>query len=96
MCLGVFEAKEYTRRHLFGIFLICCWMMLVDYKWENVLRSTFGVYIVFCLMQRYIEQHNEVELSALGMGTFSEYLLYLYFSLLRYGAGKKRMFCNSI
>lgn len=30
-------------------------------------------------MQRYLEQHNEVELSALGMGTFSESFIRFFY-----------------
>jgi len=40
----------------------------------------YNVEIVSPLMQRYIQQHNEVELSALGMGTsFSQPKISLLF-----------------
>lgn len=33
-------------------------------------RENDFYFLVYVMMQRYIQQHNEVELSALGMGRF--------------------------
>lgn len=48
-----------------------------------LVRSVFRVYVVFSLMQRYIEQHNEVELSALGMGKCFRHHFSVSFSSVR-------------
>lgn len=78
------------------------WFVIGWFSWWECLLLfqvfriyTFPVYVVFHLLQRYIEQHNEVELSALGMGTFSESLLVFYLFLPRNVARKKRIFSNS-
>lgn len=41
--------------------------MSVDKKERE---NDFFYFLVYVMMQRYIQQHNEVELSALGMGRF--------------------------
>ena len=66
---------EEMKKTGFGQSLTLC---LVTWK-ENVVKEKDQCVLfilqqesfVFSLLQRYIQQHDEVELSALGMGTFS-------------------------
>ena len=65
---------EEMKKSGFGQFLTLC---LVTWK-ENVVKEKdqqVFIYfttrkLFFSLLQRYIQEHDEVELSALGMGTF--------------------------
>ena len=70
----------------FGQSLTLC---LVTWK-ENVVKEKDQCVLfilqqesfIFSLLQRYIQQHDEVELSALGMGTFSSNFLSLNYIFL--------------
>ena len=84
---------EEMKKSGFGQFLTLC---LVTWK-ENVVKEKDQCVLfilqqesfVFSLLQRYSQKHNEVELSALGMGTFSSNFLCITFSSVLYPNNKK-------
>ena len=90
---------EEMKKSGFGQSLTLC---LVTWK-ENVVkekdqhvfiyfttRKIFFFFFLFC--KRYIQEYDEVELSALGMGTFSSNFLCITFSSVLYPNMKKIRF----
>lgn len=62
----------------FSVLAMYCWMYLLVNENNQSGFSLYGSEIgsLFVYVQRYMQQHNEVELSALGMG-ISRLLIYL-------------------